>query len=403
MVTFLSQWVERRLATSLRKRGLSVLDRVEFERQLLRERHRAARHGRPICRLMVELLGGSVPLRRCFRVGRLLVRHLRRTDLIGRIEPGCFAVVLPETDLVGGQVVRERMRRLMQDVGIDAKISLEIVESDRWHDHDDRDPPRWGSLSVEHAPRGALDHRDDRVTTEEGGSGAVAVVRMDRAQAVMQRGLAVTVVPMHRTRHRAFLGDAVKRAIDIAVASLALVAVAPLLFLAAVAIRLTSRGPAIYRQQREGLHARSFYVYKLRTMVIDAESTQHLYRDQNLRDGPAFKLVRDPRVTAVGRVLRATCLDELPQLWNVVKGDMSLVGPRPLPLQESRACRPWQRRRLDVRPGISCYWQVDKRRAPTFDDWMRLDLRYVDNANLGTDLMLMARACLVAVRGHGNR
>jgi len=171
----------------------------------------------------------------------------------------------------------------------------------------------------------------------------------------------------------------------------------------AAAVIKRDGGPAFFLQSREGRDGVPFTIYKLRTMVVNAESQQADLRDKSERDGPAFKMRNDPRVTRFGQMLRSTCVDELPQLWNVLRGDMSIVGPRPLPVSESRACQPWHRRRLDVRPGITCNWQVAKEKADTFDEWMRMDLAYVDNANLWKDVTLMAQTVGVPLRAKGSR
>lgn len=167
-------------------------------------------------------------------------------------------------------------------------------------------------------------------------------------------------------------------------------------------IRLGDGKSALFKQTREGRFGRPFTIYKLRTMQIDAEQNQLQLRALSHRDGPAFKISHDPRVTKVGQFLRQTCLDELPQLFNVLRGDMSLVGPRPLPWHESRACNSWHRRRLEVRPGMTCYWQINKSAAPTFDDWMRLDLQYLNRAGFFEDLRLIALTVTVPVSGRGS-
>ena len=201
--------------------------------------------------------------------------------------------------------------------------------------------------------------------------------------------------------HR-LLSGTVKRAVDVTGALAGLITVGPLLLLAMGLIRLTSPGGAIFRQTREGMRGKPFTIYKLRTMVADAESSQQVLRELSYRDGPAFKIKADPRVTRVGRFLRATCIDELPQLVNVLFGDMSLVGPRPLPWHESRACSHWQRRRLDVRPGLTCSWQINKSRVTSFDEWMRLDLQYIDRRTLWLDARLIYRTMSVALTGRGS-
>lgn len=182
-----------------------------------------------------------------------------------------------------------------------------------------------------------------------------------------------------------------KRALDLMGAVTGLILLSPLMFAAAAAIKLTSRGPVFFKQQREGLGGRRFDVYKFRTMVVDAEEQKAALRAYSEQDGPAFKLKNDPRTTTVGRYLRKTCIDELPQLWNVVRGEMSLVGPRPLPVDESQQCEPWQRRRLEVTPGLTCIWQVDGKSRVPFVEWMRMDIRYIRARNLYQDLKLVFR------------
>ena len=168
-----------------------------------------------------------------------------------------------------------------------------------------------------------------------------------------------------------------KRGLDVTTAAAGLVLLSPLLMLIALAIRLDSRGGALFWQPRAGRGGRVFKIAKFRTMVADAEARKAALKSSSEQDGPAFKLRRDPRVTRVGLILRSTSLDELPQLWNVLRGDMTLVGPRPLPVAEAAECKPWQRRRLDVTPGLTCIWQVHGRSRVSFEEWMRMDLKYV--------------------------
>jgi lipopolysaccharide/colanic/teichoic acid biosynthesis glycosyltransferase len=180
-----------------------------------------------------------------------------------------------------------------------------------------------------------------------------------------------------------------KRVIDLTGASIGLVASAPIVLAAAAAIKISSPGPAFFVQEREGRGGRRFNIWKLRTMCVDAEEQKDELRPLSQQDGPAFKMQRDPRTTKLGRFLRWSSIDELPQFWNVLKGDMSLVGPRPLPTAESQACEPWQRRRLDVTPGITCTWQVSGRGKVRFDDWVRMDLRYAAKPSVFGDLRLV--------------
>mgnify|MGYP000016119128 CR=1 FL=1 len=191
-----------------------------------------------------------------------------------------------------------------------------------------------------------------------------------------------------------------KRIIDVAVAGLALVLLSPLLLAIALSIRLSSRGPAVFRQERLGLSGRRFTVYKFRSMVNDAEAQQaalaHLNKKQT-----AFKIHNDPRMTPLGRWLRKFSLDELPQLWNVVRGDMSIVGPRPAVPNEVEKYERWQRRRLRMRPGLTCLWALKGRDALDFDTWMRMDMEYIDSWSLGLDWMIMLRTIPQVLLGKG--
>jgi len=182
-----------------------------------------------------------------------------------------------------------------------------------------------------------------------------------------------------------------KRGLDVLGALAGLVLLWPLMALIALGVKLTSPGPVFFRQLRAGLGGDPFLIHKFRTMFVDAEARQRELQHRNEVDGPAFKIRKDPRVTGLGRFLRATSLDELPQLWNVLRGQMSLVGPRPLPCQESAACQPWQRRRLHVTPGLTCIWQVRGRSTVSFPEWMRMDVKYVRRRWWLHDLELLLR------------
>ena len=167
-------------------------------------------------------------------------------------------------------------------------------------------------------------------------------------------------------------------------------------------IKLTSKGPIIFKQKRVGLYGREFYIYKFRTMMVDAEKLQAQYMSQNEMNGPVFKIKNDPRITKVGKFLRKTSLDELPQFFNVLKGDMSLVGPRPPIMKEVNQYKPWQLRRLSMRPGITCTWQIMPRRnSISFEDWMKLDLQYIDNWSLRQDILLTFKTVRAVIMGSG--
>jgi exopolysaccharide biosynthesis polyprenyl glycosylphosphotransferase len=196
---------------------------------------------------------------------------------------------------------------------------------------------------------------------------------------------------------------ALKRVLDLALGGLLLLLSAPVVLLAALLVKLQDGGPVLFVQERAGLYGRSFPMFKLRSMVPDAEGRAPALLHLNEMDGPVFKLREDPRVTRIGRLLRRTSIDELPQLWNVVRGEMSLVGPRPPLPAEVERYEPWQLRRLSMRPGLTCIWQVSGRNDVDFQTWMRQDLAYIDHWSLGLDLELLARTVPVVLRGDGAR
>ncbi|MBW2395305.1 MAG: sugar transferase [Deltaproteobacteria bacterium] len=194
---------------------------------------------------------------------------------------------------------------------------------------------------------------------------------------------------------------ALKRALDVAGAVVGLTLTAPILAAAAIAIKLSSPGPILFRQERCSLNGRRFVMPKLRTMGVGSDLRKEDLGSLNEMDGPVFKIRDDPRVTPVGRLLRRYSLDELPQLWSVLKGDMSLVGPRPPVPKEVAAYKTFERRRLSMRPGLTCLWQVNGRNEIGFEDWVRLDLEYIDTWSLVGDLRILARTLPAVLSGYG--
>lgn len=185
---------------------------------------------------------------------------------------------------------------------------------------------------------------------------------------------------------------ATKKILDIIFSGLFLILAAPLMLIIGLLIWLTSKGPAIFKQTRIGLRGRPFDLYKFRTMVVDADEMKKDLFDKNEMDGPTFKISNDPRITGVGRFLRKTGLDELPQLINVFKGEMSMIGPRPPLPEETKQYKRWQLRRLSVKPGLSCFWQIKPdRNAIKFEKWMELDLAYIDNWSLRLDFIILVK------------
>jgi lipopolysaccharide/colanic/teichoic acid biosynthesis glycosyltransferase len=191
-----------------------------------------------------------------------------------------------------------------------------------------------------------------------------------------------------------------KRALDLVVCTLLLVIAIPVIAVCALAIRLDTSGPMMYAQLRTGRDGRRFRMLKLRTMLANAEELKPQIAHLSVVPPPDFKIPNDPRITRVGRFLRATSLDELPQLFNVLRGDMSLVGPRPTSFEPSRY-ELWHTQRLDVRPGITGLWQVEGRNVTTFDERLRLDVQYMRRRSLAFDVMLLARTVVVVLRRSG--
>jgi len=225
----------------------------------------------------------------------------------------------------------------------------------------------------------------------------------DRSSFDMRRGMDPQPWYIRPPERRVLEGRAyerVKRLLDVVLSLLALPVVIPVLLLCALAIKLDSPGPAFFAQKRTGRGGRRFRMYKLRTMVKDAEALKERYRHLNVLSYPDFKIIDDPRMTRVGRFLRRTSLDELPQIFNVLKGDMTLVGPRPTSF-EATTYRLWHTARLEAQPGLTGLWQVDGRNELDFDDRLRLDIAYIRHRSLSLDLAILARTVGAVVGGRG--
>lgn len=183
--------------------------------------------------------------------------------------------------------------------------------------------------------------------------------------------------------------EVIKRLIDIVCSFLGVLVLSPLFIIIAIIIKMTSKGPVFFSQKRVGKNGKEFDMYKFRSMVVNAEELKEKLAAKNEMSGPMFKMKDDPRVTKVGKFIRKTSIDELPQLWNVLKGDMSLVGPRPSLPKEVAQFENWMYKRLEVKPGLTCYWQVSGRNNIDFEDWMKLDIKYVDERSTWIDIKLI--------------
>jgi exopolysaccharide biosynthesis polyprenyl glycosylphosphotransferase len=225
-------------------------------------------------------------------------------------------------------------------------------------------------------------------------------MRFDRARPVDDH--AVSDGYLHFVTH-AFLPHqmALKRLFDIVSSAAALAALSPLLIGVALAVKFTSRGPIFFKQERVGLHGKTFGMLKFRSMVVNAEELKAKLEALNEQTGPVFKMKNDPRITRVGRFIRKYSIDELPQLINVLRGEMSVVGPRPPIPKEVARYSAWQRRRLSVRPGLTCIWQVSGRNQISFENWMYLDMQYIDHWSLKNDINLILKTVPVVITGSG--
>lgn len=198
------------------------------------------------------------------------------------------------------------------------------------------------------------------------------------------------------------LYDAIKRLFDILISGIALILLSPLLLVLVIMVR-SDGGPAIYYQNRVGKNGKTFRIFKFRSMCVNADSPEMLAKLQamNEMDGPAFKIKEDPRITKVGRFIRRTSMDELPQLVNILLGDMSIVGPRPPLVSEVKRYTEYQKQRLLVKQGLTCYWQCSGRNNISFDEWVELDLKYIRERSLWTDLKIILKTVPAVLSGNG--
>ena len=279
-------------------------------------------------------------------------RRLRISDDLALSGDGTLSILLPNADVVGAAAVANDFT---ERFGTRLDMTVQTYPND-WYEVDGDD---WRRSS------------DETATID--------------AEQLVARDFMVRRMPVW------------KRCMDVVGASAGLVLFSPLLLVIAVLVKTTSPGPVFYRQQRSGLAGVPFWIFKFRSMDANADSAKSALAAQNEQDGPAFKIKDDPRITPVGRFLRRTSLDELPQLWNVLKGNMTIVGPRPLPVEETAGCEAWHLERLQVTPGLTCIWQVHGRSRVTFDEWMRMDLEYLRDITIERDLKLIGQTAWAVV------
>ncbi len=429
-----------------------VLSEVEFDCYLERERHLADRGGRRFSLMVLELPEGDPA--ELDRLARQLYGRLRSTDLIGRLDDERLGVLLTDTSLAGANVVAAWVDRAVAALEIQVERAIFVypaVDGDSASDGGDDTPrPNWTANRGNNRRGDGGSSTNGHAKTRASGTTAVngrsarpvspAPVPVERGEG-KRNGRVRENAPSKATHARkngrrarttsgaAFRASGAirsiaarslarwplkdlwaelsipmplwKRSMDVVVSSLLLIALFPLFVCVAIAIKLDSPGPVIFKQQRAGRGARPFAFYKFRSMSVDAEARRAELAAQNEQAGPVFKIRDDPRVTRVGRFLRRFSIDELPQIWNVLKGDISLVGPRSPTLDEVAKYDRWQMRRLNVTGGITCFWQVSGRNNIDFEDWVRLDMRYIAEQSFWLDLRLLAMTLPAVLTGRG--
>ena len=353
--------------------GLAVL-RAQLEAcagQRIAARLAERAHGRNV------LIVGAGP------VGRELAATLEREHIDGRIVVGFLDQTEAPTGDVLGRI--ENLARIARAEFVD-EVILAI--------------PNQHDLALRVIREARRSRLDIRAVPDLYGYGWDRSCGPDRGRLGLEYFGDLPVLTLHEERSAAS-GRFWKRVVDVLVSALALCIAAPLMAAIAAFIKMDSPGQVLYRAQRVGLKGRRFVCYKFRTMISGADGMKGGLRSRNERQGPCFKITADPRITRVGHALRRYSLDELPQLWNVLRGEMSLVGPRPHPLDDFEHYRLEHLRRLDVTPGITGLWQVTARRDPSFQRNMALDLEYIETWSLGMDLKILWKTVSVVIRGSG--
>lgn len=422
------EWLRRALNLPARAAVTSsdtVVGSAELKRIVLRERARSDRTGSSLSLILLDSAGERGLEDQLDAWTLAISKRVRCTDSVGWYDTRTVGIVLTDTDHEGALIVVRQLRTHLPADASRARWRIFVHpehtaaseprrKSGEGESEDPLDLLRSPSrlVSTEPLHPSASSRRSapsTRLTESSAVQLAAATLVLARPHAA-RRGEAGVVSrmesrPTPETTSRGSTGvefgalqslllartSPLKRCVDILGASLALALLSPVMLTAALAVKLTSPGPILFRQQRAGLGGRAFAFYKFRSMCVDAEQRKQELLGRNEQTGPVFKIASDPRITRVGRFLRRTSIDELPQLWNVLKGDMSLVGPRPPILSEVKDYERWQRRRLEIKGGLTCIWQVSGRSSILFNDWVRLDLRYVEQASALTDASLLAR------------
>jgi lipopolysaccharide/colanic/teichoic acid biosynthesis glycosyltransferase len=372
-----------------RKRSVgSMLTSEQMNIAIQRESARADRNGGEFALVLFRVRNRDRTSLSTMRLAKTVLTRIRNTDDVGWYDEDHLGVLLPDTSATGAWRFADAVSSLASQRSHRPLCSVYSYPT-KWFTDDETPPPpsqlrqeNNGNGDGRYAMRNLIPYFLDGVKSG-----------LEQPPSAVHRLESLLVRPLPWW----------KRVIDIVGASCGLLVASPVLLTAAIAIKLNSRGPIVFKQNRAGLGGRPFKIYKLRTMVVDAEAKKAQLKTKNEQDGPAFKIKDDPRVTKVGKILRKTSIDELPQLINVLKGDMTLVGPRPLPVNESDACEGWQRRRLDVTPGLTCIWQVRGRSTVSFAEWVRMDVTYIRRRTFFHDVSILMQTIPAVLLRRGAR
>lgn len=366
----------------------------ELEREFQKERARADRSGNVFSMVVFRVKRGDLNL--LAPMVEFARKRMRIYDTVGVLDSGRVAFLLPQTPPKGAWVFADDCLDHLHQLYEVAEASDLAVRCEVFGY-----PVDWRQRNTESDADSLGEQQDPPLGTGTDGGAYLHAMRSDSTASRALNG--------HQAKPVGDLSGAfieplppTKRLLDVLSSGTFLLLFSPLMVLAALLVKLTSPGPVIFKQQRAGRGGVPFTFFKFRSMYVDAEERRlALQKDNDHKEGPIFKMRNDPRITPIGRIMRRLSIDELPQLFNILRGDMTLIGPRPPTLDEAEAYEPWQRKRLDITGGLTCIWQVSGRSEVGFEEWVRMDLEYERKRSLLFDAGLLVRTVGAVVSGRG--
>jgi lipopolysaccharide/colanic/teichoic acid biosynthesis glycosyltransferase len=390
----------------------SLLSPEQMAIAVQRETSRADRNGGEFALALFRVRSNDRSSLSTVRLAKTILRRVRATDDVGWYDDQFLAALLPDTSPTGARQFAEQVLALVSGRAPKPLCKVYCYPATWFNPEEEQaraallDPQLRMSGGMPAIPRNGVQNifptaLDPTAGSPLNGNGSTLPIPAD---GLTQRSGTVNVSDVRPLESLLVKPLPMwKRSVDVIGALLLLLIASPVMILAVLLVRISGPGPIVFKQQRAGLGGRPFRIYKFRTMCNDAEAKQAQLKHRNEQDGPAFKIANDPRITRIGQLLRTTSIDELPQLVNVLKGDMTLVGPRPLPIGESEQCAGWYRRRLDVTPGLTCIWQIKGRSQVSFCDWVRMDVAYIRRRTLLTDLRILFQTIPAVLLRRGAR